>query len=82
MVSVVKDAVAKCGLHWIEKETPFPWGEDFGIFTQAFPGVIFGLGAGRDTPALHHESYDFPDDLIETGVSVFESIADLVLEDV
>ena len=25
---------------------PFPWGEDFGIFTEIVPGALFGLGAG------------------------------------
>jgi hypothetical protein len=36
---------------------------------------MFGLGSGINTPALHHHDYDFPDEIIETGVRMFESIA-------
>jgi metal-dependent amidase/aminoacylase/carboxypeptidase family protein len=59
----------------LEKETPFTWGEDFGFFTQQHPGAMFGLGSGITTPALHNPDYDFPDDIISTGVSVFHQIS-------
>ena len=29
---------------------------------------MFGLGAGTETPALHNPNYDFPEDLIDTGI--------------
>jgi metal-dependent amidase/aminoacylase/carboxypeptidase family protein len=45
-------------------------GEDFGLFTQHYPGAMFGLGSGTDS-ALHNPDYDFPDDIITTGVSIF-----------
>ena len=32
---------------------------------------MFGLGSGLDQPALHHPDYDFPDALIETGMTLF-----------
>ena len=41
---------------------------------------MFGLGAGEETPALHNPDYDFPDELIETGVRLFRRIAERVLE--
>lgn len=53
---------------------PLRWGEDFGEFTSRFEGALIGLGAGEYQPALHNPDYDFPDDLIETGVSLFERI--------
>ncbi len=53
---------------------PFRWSEDFGLFTQAYPGVLFGLGAGVDSPALHHPDYDFPDALIPIGCAIFHQI--------
>lgn len=59
----------------LEKETPFTWGEDFGLFTQQYPGAMFGLGSGVNTPALHNPDYDFPDEIIETGISVFHQIS-------
>jgi metal-dependent amidase/aminoacylase/carboxypeptidase family protein len=41
-------------------------GEDFGFFTQQYPGAMFGLGSGITT-ALHNPDYDFPDDLSVRG---------------
>jgi hypothetical protein len=29
---------------------------------------MFGLGSGTDSPALHNPDYDFPDDIITTGI--------------
>ena len=55
----------------LEKAEPFSWGEDFGLFTQHIPGAMFGLGAGEKCPALHHPTYDFPNEIIETGVNLF-----------
>jgi amidohydrolase len=59
----------------LEKEKPFTWGEDFGLFTQHYPGAMFGLGSGFDTPALHNPDYDFPDEIIATGVAMFYQIS-------
>jgi amidohydrolase len=53
------------------KKTPFSWGEDFGLFTQLIPGAMFGLGAGKNTSALHNPDYDFPNEIIDTGINVF-----------
>ncbi len=57
-----------------EMEQPLKWGEDFGAFTEIFPAAMFGIGAGEESPALHHENYDFPDELIEVGVKMFWGI--------
>lgn len=57
-----------------EKPVPFKWAEDFGYFTSQYKGCMFGLGAGKDLPALHNPDYDFPDSIIATGVTVFHSI--------
>lgn len=50
------------------------WSEDFGLFLQKCPGAIFGLGAGTGQFALHNPYYDFPDELIETGIKMFKGI--------
>ena len=68
-------------LELVEKEDPFKWGEDFGLFTQQFKGAMFGLGAGEDTPALHNPDYDFPDEILETGIKMFTRIGEQILED-
>ncbi|HEX5002010.1 MAG TPA: amidohydrolase [Bacteroidia bacterium] len=70
----VREAADSLNLNITEKAFPFKWGEDFGLFTTKFPGCMFGLGSGTDTPALHNPDYDFPDTLIETGVGIFSQI--------
>ena len=57
-----------------ERKTPFKFGEDFGWFSKKYKTAMFGIGAGELTPALHHTDYDFPDELIHTGFSMFKSI--------
>lgn len=73
-VETLQKCARKCGLNYIEKEQPFTWGEDFGLLTQRYPGVLFGLGSGCDCPPLHHPNYDFPDEIIQTGVNLFWKI--------
>ena len=78
-VETVREAARLEGLSYQEEEQPFSWGEDFGLFTQHYPGALFGLGAGTDCPPLHSARYDFPDELIETGAGMFYRIATLTL---
>lgn len=75
----IKQAAAKNNLEFIEKEQGFNWGEDFGRFTQHYPGAMFGLGAGTDHPELHNPDYDFPDQLIDIGVLMFYRLVKLIL---
>jgi amidohydrolase len=55
-------------------EKPFKWSEDFGHFTAKFNGALFGLGAGENHSQLHNPDYDFPDEIIETGIRIFYEI--------
>ncbi len=57
-----------------ERRFPFKWGEDFGSLTSRFKGCMFGLGAGTSCPALHNPDYDFPDELVESGIAFFYGI--------
>ncbi len=68
---LMREATDAEGLRVSDKPHPFRFGEDFGWFSSHAPTAMFGLGAGSETPALHHPDYDFPDDLIGTGVSLF-----------
>ena len=72
--SLIRSSAESLGLDVISLQKPFPWSEDFGHFTADFQGALFGLGAGSDSPPLHNPMYDFPDQLIETGVSLFMKI--------
>lgn len=73
-IDYLRKAVKNAELDGRELNTSFKWGEDFGLFTQLFPGAMFGLGSGENTPALHNPDYDFPDEIIETGVKIFHQI--------
>lgn len=64
-----------------ESPYPFRFGEDFGWYSKEYKTAMFGLGAGIATPALHRADYDFPDALIETGVSMFKAIISFILND-
>lgn len=78
-VKIAEDAAEDLGMQITRPVSPFPWSEDFGHFTGAFPGALMGLGAGTDSPALHSPDYDFPDDLIPVGVDLFKGIAHRIL---
>ncbi len=62
------------------KETPFKFGEDFGWFSKYYKTAMFGIGSGIASPALHHAEYDFPDELLETGIDIFSKIIELIFE--
>ncbi len=70
-VELIKKAAEKLDLEYQDKQKPFSWSEDFGQFTQRFEGAMFGLGAGTDTPELHHSNYDFPDEITQAGINMF-----------
>lgn len=55
-------------------KTPFKWSEDFGYYTKKYKACYFGLGSGIDQPQLHNPDFDFPDDIIKTGIDLFYSI--------
>ncbi len=56
------------------REQPFTWSEDFGHFTNKYPGALFGLGSGKEQAQLHNSDFDFPDKIIEDGVKMFYGI--------
>lgn len=74
-VGIIEKAASKNNFSILKKETPFTWGEDFGLFTQVHSGAMFGLGSGENTPALHNPDYDYPDEITATGVSLFYEIS-------
>lgn len=79
-VEFVKKAAEEIEADTREITFPFKWGEDYGVFTEKFPGAMFGMGSGRDQPALHNPDYDFPDELIETGMKMFYGISKQILK--
>lgn len=78
-VNFIRKSASILNLNILEKELPFTFGEDFGLFTQNFKGAMLGLGSGENTPALHNPDYDFPDEIIETGINLFHQITKEIL---
>lgn len=77
-VDFVRKAANDLKFNLIEREVPFQWGEDFGIFTEHFKGAMFGLGSGKETPNLHNPDYDWPDEITETGAQIFYKISEII----
>ena len=77
---IVRQAALDSKLKITEKNYPFKFGEDFGWYSAHYKTSIFGLGAGIDTPALHNADYDFPDELIATGLAMFKAIISNILD--
>ncbi|UII30887.1 amidohydrolase [Fulvivirga ulvae] len=76
----IKNAARQLNLSVTEIEQPFRWSEDFGLFTQKFKGALFGLGSGEDMPDLHNPNYDFPDEILSTGILMFHNIINQLLK--
>jgi amidohydrolase len=76
---IVAKAAGAAGfeVEWLTQ--PFRWSEDFGVFTSQFPGALFALGAGKQTPPLHSPGYDFPERLIAPGLRIFQAIIEQLL---
>ena len=74
-VDNIKKCAERLNLTYQEKPIPFFWGEDFGLFTQHYPGALFGLGSGKMQPPLHHPDFDFPDEIVEAGAAIFFELA-------
>ncbi len=77
---VVFEAMQRAGVAKEDIEAPFRWSEDFGHFTGGQKGALFGIGSGVDHPSLHNHDYDFPDEIMETGIRMFYHIADQIVK--
>ena len=74
-VEKVKQVCAELGLSYEVMQQPMRWSEDFGYFTKRTKGAFFGVGAGLKYSQLHTAEYDFPDELIKTGLLIFSKLA-------
>ena len=71
------DAAEAVGITRENSQFPMRGSEDFGLFGSrgGAKSAMFRLGSGYRTPNLHNPDYDFPDEIIEPGVRVFERVA-------
>ena len=79
VVSLIERAATARGLECVHRSGSFRWSEDFGWFTRAAPGALFGLGAGEGSPPLHGPCYDFPDALLGPGVELLTALVREIL---
>lgn len=75
----IKNAAKSQGLKILDLENSFEFGEDFGLFTKKYKGAMFGIGSGINQAPLHSSMFDFPDELLEIGASMFYQISEQVL---
>jgi hippurate hydrolase len=58
-----------------ELEAPSMITEDFSWYQRTVPGLFFFLGTGN-SPALHSDNFDFPEEILLSGADFFEKIAE------
>lgn len=58
-----------------ELDAPSMITEDFSWYQRSLPGVFFFLGTG-DSPALHANNFDFPEEILLNGAQFFEKLAE------
>ncbi|MDK3019850.1 amidohydrolase [Pseudodonghicola flavimaris] len=76
---IVTRALDRIGRPHGPEPLPMRASEDFGRFgAEAVLGFLL-LGSGEDHPALHNPDFDFPDDLIPIGATIFSAIVEEIL---
>jgi len=73
-VQFIENAANGLNMPLVKRDQEFPWGEDFGLFTEEFKGAMFCIGAGIDSPNLHNPDYDFPDQITPSAIRLFQKI--------
>lgn len=71
---IIEKSLKEINSEYIYLEKPMPWSEDFGVYQKNCQGIFMGIGSGISTPGLHSNNYDFPDDIIEPGIKILQSI--------
>ncbi|MEP2979143.1 MAG: amidohydrolase [Lentilitoribacter sp.] len=71
----IRKSARLAGRTIVELTKPYRWSEDFGLFGSVSKSALFVLGSGENCPQLHNPDYDFPDELISSGMELFENIA-------
>jgi amidohydrolase len=71
-VDLIRNAVGRNSVQMLDR--PLRLSEDFGRFTALSRGAFFCIGAGIDSPPLHHVNYDYPDALIPLALATLRKI--------
>ena len=54
--------------YWLDMQYPSMGGEDFAYYVRDYPGAMFALGVGGNSPGLHNPHYDFNDNALRNGI--------------
>lgn len=71
LFQLLQDMADQENLPFQLQNQPFKWSEDFGHYSKNAKTLFFGLGAGKQTADLHNANYDFPEEIIPTGMKIF-----------
>lgn len=71
LVDLIEETAEGLGFEYQYIQNTFRPSEDFGVFSHKFRGALFGIGAGENHPGLHQSHYDFPEELLESGILIF-----------
>ncbi|WP_405414046.1 amidohydrolase [Maribacter sp. Asnod1-A12] len=78
-VTLIRKVANQQHIRLVKHPRSLKFGEDFGWFSSKYKSAIFGIGAGEHQSALHHSDYDFPDELIDTGLLMFKGLISGIL---
>lgn len=70
-LDLVLASAREAGLNILELDQAQRWSDDFGVFTQRYPGAFIGLGGGSGCGHLHGPDYDFPDDILKSALPLY-----------
>ncbi|EDQ91949.1 uncharacterized protein MONBRDRAFT_36062 [Monosiga brevicollis MX1] len=81
-VQMVVNAASAASLACVNPAEPARWSEDFGVllndarsrYGSEACGALLLLGSGEAQPSLHDSAYNFPDSLLQPGITVFEHL--------
>lgn len=76
-VEKIKEVCNKKNIKLVDMKESFRGSEDFGHYTKLTKGAMCYIGNGIDYVPLHTYEYDFPDELIETGVELFKGLVEV-----
>jgi amidohydrolase len=65
---------------WKDIADPVMGSEDFSYYLERYPGAMFYLGMGEESPQLHNNRFDFNDDALKSGILFLAAAALKLLE--
>lgn len=71
VVALGRKITEDIGAEWKDIEETAMGSEDFSYFVKDYPGAMFRLGQGENSPSLHNPKFNFNDDAIKPAMMFF-----------